>query len=196
MLLPQSSAFLALRTRLNAVNSAGFLHISPKSYVLLIYQHFLYITSVRNVGGAVSTRSKLGRDEIKWQDLLYHFRSVQLKHEKARRQALGADTTSFSLSEYDSEERSNRSSSSRPGVRKVTGDINITPPPLNTTPAPPYSPKGGILSPLNPRSRGYSGSGNGGSSANAANNIPANPAAALAQQVQRPKRSALLGKRP
>ena len=33
MLLPQSSAFLSLRNRLNAVNSAGFLHIAPKSCV-------------------------------------------------------------------------------------------------------------------------------------------------------------------
>jgi hypothetical protein len=32
MLLPQSSAFVSLRNRLNAVNSAGFLHIAPKSY--------------------------------------------------------------------------------------------------------------------------------------------------------------------
>ena len=31
MLLPQSNAFLSLRNRLNAVNSAGFLHIAPKS---------------------------------------------------------------------------------------------------------------------------------------------------------------------
>jgi vacuole morphology and inheritance protein 14 len=30
MLLPQSSAFVSLRNRLNAVNSAGFLHIAPK----------------------------------------------------------------------------------------------------------------------------------------------------------------------
>jgi hypothetical protein len=30
MLLPQSSAFISLRNRLNAVNSAGFLHIAPK----------------------------------------------------------------------------------------------------------------------------------------------------------------------
>ena len=33
MLLPQSTAFVSLRNRLNAVNSAGFLHIAPKSYV-------------------------------------------------------------------------------------------------------------------------------------------------------------------
>lgn len=30
MLLPQSSAFVSLRNRLNAVNSSGFLHIAPK----------------------------------------------------------------------------------------------------------------------------------------------------------------------
>jgi vacuole morphology and inheritance protein 14 len=30
MLLPQSSAFISLRNRLNAVNSAGFLQITPK----------------------------------------------------------------------------------------------------------------------------------------------------------------------
>lgn len=34
MLLPQSSAFVSLRNRLNAVNSAGFLHIAPE-YVSL-----------------------------------------------------------------------------------------------------------------------------------------------------------------
>jgi vacuole morphology and inheritance protein 14 len=31
MLLPQSSAFVSLRNRLNAVNAAGFLQIAPKS---------------------------------------------------------------------------------------------------------------------------------------------------------------------
>ncbi len=34
MLLPQSSAFISLRNRLNAVNSAGFLHIAPKEVLL------------------------------------------------------------------------------------------------------------------------------------------------------------------
>ncbi|KAG5350482.1 hypothetical protein C0989_010837 [Termitomyces sp. Mn162] len=79
MLLPQSSAFISLRNRLNAVNSAGFLHIAPKP-----------------APGPLSTRSKLAREEIKWQDLLLHFRTVQAKHEKARRQAMGTDTTSYS----------------------------------------------------------------------------------------------------
>lgn len=30
MLLPQSSAFAALKNRLNAVSSIGYLHIAPK----------------------------------------------------------------------------------------------------------------------------------------------------------------------
>lgn len=37
----------------------------------------------------MATRSKLAREDIKWQELLQHFRSVQAKHEKARRLALG-----------------------------------------------------------------------------------------------------------
>ena len=36
MLLPQSSAFISLRNRLNAVNSAGFLHIAPRPFVHIL----------------------------------------------------------------------------------------------------------------------------------------------------------------
>lgn len=48
MLLPQSSAFVSLRNRLNAVNSAGFLHIAPKTYVSFLSiltppSHSLYL---------------------------------------------------------------------------------------------------------------------------------------------------------
>ncbi|KAH9989128.1 vacuolar protein 14 C-terminal Fig4p binding-domain-containing protein [Russula vinacea] len=74
MLLPQSSAFISLRNRLNAVNSAGFLHIAPKPSTVV----------------TVATRSKLARDEIKWPELLAHFRTVQTRHERARRAVLGS----------------------------------------------------------------------------------------------------------
>ncbi|KAJ7591612.1 vacuolar protein 14 C-terminal Fig4p binding-domain-containing protein [Mycena floridula] len=142
MLLPQSSAFVSLRARLNAVNSAGFLHIAPKS-----------------VGGALSSRSKIvARDEIKWQELLQHFRSVQSRHEKARRQAMGGDPSAFiGFPEMDKQsdpgERGGRTG--RPPMRrKVTGDI-VVPPNTATLAGPsvPYSPRSGVLSPLNPRSR-------------------------------------------
>ncbi|OBZ70045.1 Protein VAC14 [Grifola frondosa] len=138
MLLPQSSAFVSLRNRLNAVNSAGFLHIAPKS----------------SVGNLSSTRSKLGREDIKWQELLSHFRSVQAKHEKARRQALGTDTPSLSgLLNGDKPATPApvappaASSIPPPTRRKVAGAEALRPP----------SRTGGMLSPLNPRSRGQSG---------------------------------------
>lgn len=117
MLLPQSTAFVSLRNRLNAVNSAGFLHIAPKSTV-----------------NPLSTRSKLGRDEIKWQELLSHFRTVQARHEKARRQALEPTLRSgLGLGNPDS---------NRPPMRRrVTGEVMLPGPPR---PA---------LSPLNPRAK-------------------------------------------
>ncbi|KAF7332341.1 Heat repeat containing protein [Mycena kentingensis (nom. inval.)] len=90
MLLPQSSAFVSLRNRLNAVNSAGFLHIAPKA----------------NIASTLSsTRSKIGREDIKWQELLLHFRSVQSKHEKARRLALGTEGSIFFLWSFGFRER-------------------------------------------------------------------------------------------
>ena len=148
MLLPQSSAFVSLRNRLNAVNSTGFLHIAPKS--------------TPNVS---STRSRIGRDEIKWQELLTHFRSTQMRHEKARRQAIGeGDSASMpgyfdhdlDLSGLHLNQREivgdNRSGLARPAVvlrpgmrRRATGE------------SPMPSGRGGALSPLNPKARVTSG---------------------------------------
>ncbi|KAG6832176.1 hypothetical protein H0H92_004907 [Tricholoma furcatifolium] len=141
MLLPQSSAFISLRNRLNAVNSAGFLHIAPKA-----------------TPGPMATRSKLARDEIKWQDLLSHFRSVQAKHEKARRQALGTDTSSYS--DLEDNDKPAETSGNAPGERarpatvgraplrrRVTGEVPLNP---GNVPIPGRS---GALSPLNPRAR-------------------------------------------
>ena len=36
MLLPQSSAFAALKNRLNSVSAIGYLHIAPRVYVISI----------------------------------------------------------------------------------------------------------------------------------------------------------------
>ncbi|KAF8338758.1 vacuolar protein 14 C-terminal Fig4p binding-domain-containing protein [Cantharellus anzutake] len=73
MLLPQSSAFISLRNRLNAVSSLGFVHAIPRA---------------TQPSTTSTIRSKLtgGRDDtIRWPELLSHFRTVQMKHEKARR---------------------------------------------------------------------------------------------------------------
>ncbi|KAL7282584.1 ARM repeat-containing protein [Trametes coccinea BRFM310] len=137
MLLPQSSAFHALRNRLVAVNSAGFLHIAPKS----------------TVGNLSSTRSKLAREDIKWQELLQHFRTVQIKHEKARRQTLGgSDSTTFPPYTNGAEKPPTPPSGTAVTAasvpagtrRKVTGGDGPPRPPSRS---------GGVLSPLNPKAR-------------------------------------------
>lgn len=157
MLLPQSSAFVSLRNRLNAVNSAGFLHIAPKSLAISLCHLENNISQLahRSVG-PLSTRSKLGREEIKWQELLLHFRSVQAKHEKARRQALGADTTPFSgfsaTTEKPTDTGGSRSTTvGRPAMRRRVTGGEVPPPP------PSILPPRNVLSPLNPRARGQSG---------------------------------------
>ena len=107
--------------------------------------------TVRNfsaVAAMSSTRSKLGREEIKWQELLQHFRSVQAKHEKARRLAIGAEISPLSellASDQSSLQSNTPPPPARPPMRrKVTGvDPQMRPP----------SRTGGLLSPLNPRSR-------------------------------------------
>jgi vacuole morphology and inheritance protein 14 len=107
---------------------------------------------------ALSTRSKLVREEIKWQELLSHFRTVQAKHEKTRRQAMGGDIAFTESSENDKFNEGGAvatgtagtsSGSGRPQFRrKVTGDMN----------PPTALPRPGILSPLNPKARNTAGS--------------------------------------
>ncbi|PCH40841.1 ARM repeat-containing protein [Wolfiporia cocos MD-104 SS10] len=138
MLLPQSSAFVSLRNRLSAVN----LYTAPRS------DH-------SNIGNISSTRSKLGREDIKWQELLSHFRSVQARHEKARRQGMGTDSIQFARFAVEDQPVPLPSSTvpvpqqaARPGMRrKMTGDVPMRPPS-----------RSGALSPLNPiRARGQTG---------------------------------------
>ncbi|KAI9838228.1 MAG: hypothetical protein M1838_004619 [Thelocarpon superellum] len=77
MLLPQSSAFAALKNRLNSVSAIGYLHIAPRP-------------APAAAAGSYdrSNRLKGREDGIRWVELLEKFRSVQ---EKARRQKLPAD---------------------------------------------------------------------------------------------------------
>lgn len=114
MLLPQSSAFAALKNRLNSVSAIGYLHIAPRAYVsqsrsssvvetistFQFHQRQKSTTEPHNLSSVPTTAgpsnfdrsSRLkGRDEggIRWNELLEKFRSVQ---EKARRvQRLGGD---------------------------------------------------------------------------------------------------------
>jgi vacuole morphology and inheritance protein 14 len=108
MLLPQSSAFAALKNRLNSVSAIGYLHIAPRAYVpqsrsnsvaeaistlqfhhrqkSITESHISSSSTPSNAGPSNFDRSSRlkGRDEggIRWNELLEKFRSVQ---EKARR---------------------------------------------------------------------------------------------------------------
>ncbi|KAK4184451.1 vacuolar protein 14 C-terminal Fig4p binding-domain-containing protein [Podospora australis] len=80
MLLPQSSAFAALKNRLNSVSSIGYLHIAPRPNA-----------TTPSVPSFDRPSRLKGREDgiIRWGELLEKFRSTQ---ERARRlQRVGAD---------------------------------------------------------------------------------------------------------
>jgi vacuole morphology and inheritance protein 14 len=132
--------------------------------------------------GSVSGRSKIGRDEIKWQDLLQHFRQVQGRHEKARRQATGVDASPLSgYPELEKtevyNEKTPRSSGRVPMRRRVTGgDLGTTVP----------TPRSGVLSPLNPKARGPSGVLTSSHAGVVTNNLNAAASLTQAQKGRRP----------
>jgi vacuole morphology and inheritance protein 14 len=96
MLLPQSSAFAALKNRLNSVSAIGYLHIAPRTYVPSNASS-LYHSRQKSSESAQSSSTSSGpatsferpnrlkaREEggIRWTELLEKFKSVQ---ERARR---------------------------------------------------------------------------------------------------------------
>lgn len=92
MLLPQSSAFAALKNRLNSVSAIGYLHIVPRAYVPPFSYHLRQKSTEAQVGSTPPTPTAAfdrpnrlkAREEggIKWAELLEKFKSMQ---EKARR---------------------------------------------------------------------------------------------------------------
>jgi hypothetical protein len=79
MLLPQSSAFATLRNRLNSISPIGYLHLFPRPYPPI---HRCNPSAEPPRPDRRLPKSK--SDDIKWTDLLDKFRSVQIRHEKAR----------------------------------------------------------------------------------------------------------------
>lgn len=88
MLLPQSSAFAALKNRLNSVSAIGYLHIAPRTYVSHARQKSTEAKFGSNTQTPIATFDRPNRlkpreeGAIKWAELLEKFKSVQ---EKARR---------------------------------------------------------------------------------------------------------------
>lgn len=85
MLLPQSSAFATLRNRLSAVSSLGFLQSVPKYVPLLLPSFFRAdLDGTTRTYASTTTRSTvIRRDDVRWNELLTHFRSVQKRRSSA-----------------------------------------------------------------------------------------------------------------
>jgi vacuole morphology and inheritance protein 14 len=101
---------------------------------------------------ATASRSKMtNKDDIRWQELAAHFRSVQAKHEKARRQASGGDM-SAPFAEYPTlEEREAGNMSPPPGGQSGSRVTTTAGRRKTEGPAPISIPsRTGALSPLNP----------------------------------------------
>ncbi|KAG0083703.1 hypothetical protein BGZ93_001643, partial [Podila epicladia] len=104
MLLPQSTAFATLRNRLTSVSSMGFIHLVPK----IPYTGTQLPTSTSVSGMNTSSRNKSAGlastagstlahsnsshhpEGPRFPELLSHFRAVQGRHERSRRQAVQA----------------------------------------------------------------------------------------------------------
>ncbi|KAL0077486.1 vacuolar protein 14 C-terminal Fig4p binding-domain-containing protein [Phycomyces blakesleeanus] len=85
MLLPQSSAFSTLRNRLSSVSSLGFLHGMPKNPPTVSTE----VPKRQNIKASSSASSKQSEEPvIKYQELLQHFKNVQARHERQRRQGM------------------------------------------------------------------------------------------------------------
>lgn len=104
MLLPQSSAFAALKNRLNSVSNIGFLHGAPRRYAPSSsgQDRRPVLTSPTSTAQAgppsydrpSGTRLK-SREEntIRWNDLLEKFKSVQERARRAAFQRHSLDST-------------------------------------------------------------------------------------------------------
>ncbi|KAF2878137.1 vacuolar protein 14 C-terminal Fig4p binding-domain-containing protein [Massariosphaeria phaeospora] len=99
MLLPQSSAFAALKNRLNSVSAIGYLHIAPRTYVPSSNINHLRQKSSETgspssqQGPPVSSFERpnrlKARDEggVKWTELLDKFKTIQERARRSQRPA-------------------------------------------------------------------------------------------------------------
>ena len=95
MLLPQSSAFAALKNRLNSVSAIGYLHIAPRTtYVSSHVRQKSTETKFSSGPSSITTSTSFDRPNrlkpreesaIKWNELLEKFKSVQEKAKRANR---------------------------------------------------------------------------------------------------------------
>jgi len=96
MLLPQSSAFAALKNRLNSVSAIGYLHIAPQRSSSTSASSGIPSSAGSNVStferpGRLKPRDGLGGPEaggtVKWSELLDRFKQTQEKARRTQRMA-------------------------------------------------------------------------------------------------------------
>ncbi|KAL8774959.1 MAG: hypothetical protein Q9209_000438 [Squamulea sp. 1 TL-2023] len=101
MLLPQSSAFAALKNRLNSVSAIGYLHIAPRAYVFSSFSHVRQKSTELKFGSTPPTPTAAfdrpnrlkAREEgaIRWVELLDKFKAVQERARRANRNQANVD---------------------------------------------------------------------------------------------------------
>ncbi|KAM3518544.1 hypothetical protein MY4038_010076 [Beauveria bassiana] len=119
MLLPQSSAFAALKNRLNSVSAIGYLHAAPRS-----------ATTLSSGSGYDRPNRLKGREEggIRWVELLEKFRSVQEKARRVQRQnkdideipIIGIGELRIDDGSFDIRGKDGRATSGNPAPQKDT----------------------------------------------------------------------------
>ncbi|KAG7046828.1 DNA repair and recombination protein rad54 and rad54-like protein [Colletotrichum scovillei] len=133
MLLPQSSAFAALKNRLNAVSSIGYLHIAPKANP----------PSTASSSYDRPNRLKSREDSIiRWNELLEKFRTVQERARRAQRHSGDVEEGRGSLGVADLRLGENLDSKGPKEARNTSGPpVPIKDPP---PPAPPAAKRSGL----------------------------------------------------
>ncbi|KAI9489409.1 vacuolar protein 14 C-terminal Fig4p binding-domain-containing protein [Zychaea mexicana] len=88
MLLPQSSAFTTLRSRLNSASSLGFMHVMPKSATTSSASSSIStrttparITKSTSSSHSNNSNTKQTSETINFEELLAHFKTVQQNHQ-------------------------------------------------------------------------------------------------------------------
>ena len=107
MLLPQSSAFAALKNRLNSVSAIGYLHIAPRTtYVSSHVRQKSTETKFSSGTPTATTSTSFDRPNrlkpreegaIKWNELLEKFKSVQEKAKRANRMQGAGEEGTFTM---------------------------------------------------------------------------------------------------
>ncbi|UQC87086.1 uncharacterized protein CLUP02_12588 [Colletotrichum lupini] len=133
MLLPQSSAFAALKNRLNAVSSIGYLHIAPK------------VNPPSTASSSYDRPNRLKSREdsiIRWNELLEKFRTVQERARRAQRHSGDVEEGRGSLGVADLRLGESLDSKGPKEARNTSGPpVPIKDPP---PPAPPAAKRSGL----------------------------------------------------